>query len=239
MIQADLRFIDDFYSRPLGQRTRSLLGDLVRSHLDNTAGQNILCCGYGFPYLEPLAGKARSRLAFMPAAMGVRRWPASAPNCAALVDLCRLPLPDSSFDAVLVIHGLEFSPDPEEFLSEVWRVLVPSGRAVVMVPNRRGIWSHSDHTPFGFGQPFTRRQLARIVGNSGFRLRNSASALYSPPFEGRQTQRLCGPAEAIGRRLWPNFAGVLVQEAEKQLLSGEPAAKLAVPLAATRPAPSV
>lgn len=238
MIQADLSFIDEFYSRPLGQRTKRLLGDVVNKLLDNTTGQNILCCGYGFPYLEPLAGKARSRLAFMPAAMGVRRWPASAPNSATLVDLARLPLPDSSFDAVLVIHGLEFSPDPGEFLTEIWRILVPSGKAIIVVPNRRGAWSHSDHTPFGYGQPFTRRQLARILGDSGFRLCSSRSALYSPPFEGRQTQRLFGAAEAMGRSLWPKFAGVLVQQGEKQLLSGEAIAKPVAPLAAVRPAPT-
>jgi SAM-dependent methyltransferase len=211
---------------------------MVNGLLENTEGQNILCCGYGFPYLEPLTDKTRSRLAFMPAAMGVRRWPASVPNCAALVDLCLLPLPDSSFDAVLVIHGLEFSRDPEEFLSEIWRVLVPSGRAIIVVPNRRGLWSHSDHTPFGYGQPFTRRQLARTMSSNGFRLRNNVSALYSPPFEGHHTQRLCGPAEKIGRTLWRNLAGVLVQEAEKQILSGEPIAKPAMPLAAVRPAPT-
>lgn len=239
MIQADLSFIDDFYSRPLGQRSGRLLGDLIHDLLDNTRGQNILCCGYGYPFLELLAGRTRSRLAFMPAAMGVRRWPASAPNCAALVDLCRLPLPDSSFDAVLVIHGLEFSPDPEKFLGEIWRVLVPSGRAVVVVPNRRGLWSHSDHTPFGYGQPFTRRQLARVVAGAGFRLRNSASALYCPPFEGPRTQRLCRLAETMGRALWPKLAGVLVQEAEKQLLSGEAIAKRAAPLGGVRPAPSL
>lgn len=239
MIQADLSFIDDFYARPLGQRSRRLLGDLIIDLLGNTAGQNILCCGYGFPYLEPLAGKARSGLAFLPAAMGVRRWPVSQPNSAALVDFSRLPLPDSSFDAVLVIHGLEFSPDPARFLSEIWRVLVPSGRAVVVAPNRRGLWSHSDHTPFGHGQPFTRRQLARIMGDSGFGLLRSRTALYSPPFEGPRTQRLCGPAEAMGRMLWRKFAGVLVQEAEKKLLSGEAIAKPAVSLAAVRSAPTV
>ncbi len=236
MIQADLSFLDEFYSRPLGRRTRRLLGDLVQGLLENTRGQNILCCGYGLPYLEPLADETRSRLSFMPAAMGVRRWPAAAPNCAALVDLSRLPLPDSSFDAVLVIHGLEFARDPEEFLGEVWRVLVPSGKAIVAVPNRRGIWSHSEHTPFGYGQPFTRRQLARIMSSNGFRLRRNLSALYSPPFEGHYTQRLSGPAEAMGRPLWRNFAGVLMQEAEKQILSGEPIAKPAMPLVAPHPA---
>lgn len=239
MIQADLSFLDDFYSRPLGQRTGRLLCDLLDGLLENTRDQNILCCGYGLPYLEPMARQARSRLAFMPAAMGVRRWPASAPNCAALVDLARLPVPDSSFDAVLVIHGLEFARDPEEFLGEIWRVLVPSGRAIVVVPNRRGFWSHSDQTPFGYGQPFTRRQLTRIMNNSGFRLRSNLSALYSPPFEGRHTQRLSGSAEKIGRTLWRNFAGVVVQEVEKQVMAGEPVAKPAIPLAAARPAPTV
>lgn len=235
-MQADLEFIDRFYARPLGRHTRRLLGDLVSGLLKNTADQNILCCGYGLPYLEPLAGKARSTLAFMPAAMGVRRWPSPGPNCAALVDLGRLPVPDNSFDTVLVIHGLEFSRDPEEFLSEIWRVLVPAGKAVIAVPNRRGFWSHADHTPFGYGHPYTRRQLARVLGDTGFRLCRSLPALYSPPFEGPRTRRLFAPAEAVGQRLWRNFSGVLVQEAEKQLLSGQSVGKSAVPLATARPA---
>lgn len=238
MIHADLGSIDDFYSRPLGQHTTRLLGNLINELLADTRGQNILCCGYGLPFLEPMADKARSTLAFMPAAMGVRNWPTSGANSTALVDLNRLPLPDSSFDAVLVVHGLEFALDADGFLAEIWRVLVPAGKAVVVVPNRRGFWSRSDHTPFGYGHPFTRRQLNRIISSNGFRLCRSHSALYSPPFEGRQTRRLLGPAEKLGRPLWRNFAGVLVQEAEKRLLAGVPKAKPAVPLAAIRPAPT-
>lgn len=239
MIQADLAFIDDFYSRPLGRHTGRLLAGLVADFLGNATDQNILCCGYGFPYLEPLAGKARSRLAFLPAAMGVRRWPSQDLNSAALVNLARLPLPDNSFDAVLVIHGLEFSRDPEKFLSEIWRVLVPSGKAIIVAPNRRGFWSRSDHTPFGYGHPYTRRQMTRLLSDAGFRPVRSRSALYSPPFDGERTRRLLFPAEAVGQRLWPKFSGVLVQEVEKQLLAGQSAAKATAPLATRRPASSV
>ena len=238
MIQADLGFIEDFYSRPLGQRATRLLGDQITDLVKDTTGKNILCCGYGPPYLELLAEKARSTLAFMPARMGARHWPSPDPNSAALVDPDRLPVPDSSFDTVLVIHGLEFARDPDDFLGEIWRVLVPSGRAIFVVPNRRGFWARSDNTPFGHGHPYTRRQLARVIGQGGFRLCSGFPVLYSPPFEGRRTQKLFGPAEKLGRRLWRNFSGVLVQEAEKQLMSGAPIAKPAVPLAGAHPAPS-
>jgi len=44
-----------------------------------------------------------------------------------------LPAPDRSFDAVLCQHGLQFIPDRARAVSEMRRVLVPGGRALVIV----------------------------------------------------------------------------------------------------------
>jgi len=45
-----------------------------------------------------------------------------------------MPLPDSSFDALLCQMGLEFMPDKQVALREMWRVLVRGGRLVLSVP---------------------------------------------------------------------------------------------------------
>jgi SAM-dependent methyltransferase len=44
-----------------------------------------------------------------------------------------LPFPAASFDVVLCQHGLQFFPDRVQALREMRRVLVPGGRALVMV----------------------------------------------------------------------------------------------------------
>ena len=50
-------------------------------------------------------------------------------------DGCRLPLRSASFDAVLSFGSLEHFPDVDAALREVARILKPSGRAVMVVPN--------------------------------------------------------------------------------------------------------
>jgi ubiquinone/menaquinone biosynthesis C-methylase UbiE len=45
-----------------------------------------------------------------------------------------LPLEDASFDVVLCQMGLQFFPDRERAVREMWRVLKPGGRVVLNVP---------------------------------------------------------------------------------------------------------
>jgi SAM-dependent methyltransferase len=47
----------------------------------------------------------------------------------------RLPFPDGQFDCVVVLDVLEHLPEDQTLLGEVRRVLRPSGRAIVTVPN--------------------------------------------------------------------------------------------------------
>ncbi len=50
------------------------------------------------------------------------------------VDIVDLPYADASFDAVICLHVLEHIPDDAKAMSELHRVLVPGGKAIVMVP---------------------------------------------------------------------------------------------------------
>lgn len=50
------------------------------------------------------------------------------------VDITDIPFPDNSFDAILCIHVLEHVPDDALAMRELYRVLKPSGWAIIQVP---------------------------------------------------------------------------------------------------------
>ena len=151
--------LQDFYASPLGKATHRLLAPKIVPALKSGADARILGLGYATPYLLPVPGT----MAFMMARRGVMHWPSSGVVHSALVDEYDLPLPDHSIDIVLVVHGLEFTDDPDEMLQELWRVLAPQGKLILVVPNRHGLWSLSDKSPFGFGQPFSAMHLMKLL----------------------------------------------------------------------------
>jgi SAM-dependent methyltransferase len=61
------------------------------------------------------------------------------PNVDLRIDICDIALPDQSFDAVLCLHVLEHVPDDRKAMSELRRILRPSGMAIIMVPMEEGL----------------------------------------------------------------------------------------------------
>ena len=110
-------------------------------------GQSVLGIGYATPYLNGFSDSAVRVLAFMPAEQGVVNWPEDGASSSALVDATMMPLPDACIDRVLVVHALELSESPGELLSEIWRILTPGGRVLIVAPNRRGVWAQLEATP--------------------------------------------------------------------------------------------
>lgn len=212
-----------FYARPLGATAARLVGEaLARLGLagkDGARGERVLGIGYTVPYLPAISDGAERVAAFMPAAQGVHSWPDGEVNRAALVENCALPLPDAFMDRILVVHGLEMAGDARRFLREVWRVLAPGGRLVVVAPNRRGLWARIDTTPFGYGQPYSRAQLVQLLRESMFGPRAWESALHVPPVSSRLVLRWPGGWERVGLRAAPRFAGVIAVEAVKELVA--------------------
>lgn len=213
----DIVDLRTFYAGPLGQVVQRVIGRIVFQRWANVAGLSMLCIGHGTPYLESFRPDALRALAFMPAEQGVVHWPEDGRPAAALVDVEALPLPDASIDRVLVIHALEDVRQPGELLSEIWRILTPGGRVIVVVPRRRGVWARLDTTPFGQGQPFSRRQLVALMRDCLFSPVFSCEALYVPPFARPMLLRAAPAFETIGHRLTLPGAGVHVLEATKQL----------------------
>lgn len=212
-----------FYSERLGTVAKSLIASRLRKCWPSVGGDRVLGIGFATPYLADFSHEAERVFAFMPAAQGVVNWPANGPNATALVGDDSLPLPDASVDKVLAIHSLEMSANANEHLREIWRVLAPGGRAIFVVPNRRGIWARVETTPFGYGRPYGRGQLTMLLRDALFSPLAWSEALAVPPFRRRPWVRTGAAWERIGSVIWPGFAGVIIVEATKQLYQGIPA----------------
>ncbi len=235
----DLR---EFYISPLGREVRRLLRARLAELWPDVKGADILALGYGTPLLRPWLSQAASLLAIMPEAQGVAYWPREGPNISCLASLENLPLTDESISHVVLVHALETAADPDAVLREVWRILKPNGRALVIVPNRRGFWAHGDTTPFGTGQPYSPSQLRAALREQGFMVERLSRALHAPPWSSRLGFAFAKIFEKVAALLGPLFGGVLIVEASKQFYtpalvkSRSPARRLVVPL--PFPAPS-
>ncbi len=219
----DIVDLRDFYASALGKLSASAIGMGLAPLWKNLPNERLLGLGYATPYLEKFRTDAERAFAFMPAAQGAVNWPYGEPSATALVFDEELPLPDSSIDRILMMHSLEHSESPAESLREMWRVLAPGGRLVIVVPNRRGVWARFEHTPFGWGRPYSRGQLLTLLRDTMFTPSSWSDALYFPPSKRQWVRRFSGFFETTGRRLWPAFPGVIIVEATKQLYQGLPA----------------
>lgn len=208
-----------FYASRQGQLARRLIQRQLRLLWPDLAGLNVLGLGYAAPYLAGLDGTLRS-IALMPASQGAVRWPADGRGRAALVREDDLPLADGSVERVLLVHALECCTNVPRLMREIWRVLADGGRLVAILPNRRGLWSLSDRTPFGHGQPYSSGQLERMLRGHLFTPRDERSALFLPPTESRFLLRLAIPVERLGLGVARRLAGVVLVEAEKQIYVG-------------------
>lgn len=213
----DVIELRNFYASPLGTVARRLVSKAVERIWPDVRGQSVLGFGYATPYLSPLRASAHSVIAFMPSTLGAVHWPRRGPSATALVERSALPLQIGSVDRVILAHALETTDSPLALMEEVWRVLTPGGRVIVIVPNRRGLWTRIDNTPFGEGQPFSRSQLASLMQESLFSPEAWGEALYMPPVPRRLALRSAVAFERIGAGLSLPFAGVHVMEAVKQL----------------------
>lgn len=215
----DVATLRDFYATPLGQIARRLLARRIRSHWAAASGETVAALGFGTPFLGAYRGEAAHVSAFMPAGQGALIWPPAGPILSTLVEEGSLPLRDNALDRLLVIHCLEVAERVTPLLRELWRVVKPEGRLLIVVPNRRGLWAHVDTTPFGHGRPYSRSQLDTLLKDSLFTPLTWATALHMPPFDRGILVRSATAWERAGARLSPGFGGVLVVEARKETMA--------------------
>jgi hypothetical protein len=122
-----------------------------------------------------------------------------------------------------MVHALESSEHPGDMLREAWRVLSGGGRLMVVVPSRRSIWSLTERTPFGFGQPYSSGQLSRLLRSVSFTPLTTARGLHFLPLRSRAWLSGAPGWERFAGNWLPGLAGAVIIEAAKQLYGAKPA----------------
>jgi len=205
-----------FYATPRGITAVAAISHRLSLIWPDLAGLSVLGLGYPAPYLPLWQSQAARCLN----ATAYHHEPPPPGSCS--IDPIRLPFPDLAFDRILVIHGVEPSGHDARLLREIWRVLKDDGRILVVAPNRMGLWAHSDTTPFGQGQPYSQGQIDRLLAAGMFRPERRDTALFTPPTTLRAVLRTTRFWERFGRALTPQFAGVILTEAVKDVYAAVP-----------------
>ncbi|PWE32145.1 hypothetical protein DDZ14_11890 [Maritimibacter sp. 55A14] len=215
----DVLNLKSFYYRTrLGRTAQRAIRAKLLELWPEAQGQSVVGFGFAAPLLRTYLTEARRVIGLMPGQQGVMAWPEGLPNTSVLCEDHRWPLTTGMADKLVMLHGLETSETPSELLEEAWRVLGPGGRAVFIVPNRAGLWSRRDRTPFGFGRPYSLGQLETQLIKHRFEPERHRAALYSPPSGTPFWLRTAPMLEGLGRRLPAYLAGgVLLVEASKQV----------------------
>lgn len=210
--------LEKFYSSEIGDIVRKLLAHHIAELWPDTHGLRIMGAGYAIPYLDFASKGAERVFASMTNHQGATQWPVGQKNMVLMSRDHRLPIENASIDRILLIHHLEFSNDMHKAMREIWRVLKPNGRLMVIVPNRMGVWARADWSPFGHGRPFTHMQLSQCLRDSLFQPKASRTALFVPPLpDSPVIMKSANIIERMGQSILPFVAGVHIIEASKQV----------------------
>jgi len=211
-----------FYASPLGEVAQRLIHNRLEAFWPDVRGTRLLGYGFALPFLPRFAAEAERVAALIPAQLGTTGWPGG-PAATVLGDEDALPFSDAMFDRVLVVHGLESAESLRPVLRQLWRVLAPAGKLLIVTPNRNSLWSQVERSPFAHGRPFSRSQLQALMRDTLFVPERWDIALLAPPLRSRRLLGRGTSWERVGRRVWPGLAGVHILEATKSLYAISPA----------------
>jgi SAM-dependent methyltransferase len=208
-MRPDIHALKHFYASAAGKRMQAVVQDALDAALSGPATDRILGLGYANPYLGDIYSKAERVIVAHPQLQGGAPWPQNAPSCCVQVDEYGLPFAEAIFDKVLVVHALEFSDPARRLLREIWRVLAPRGRLILVVPNRMSLLTLFDSSPFGNGRPYSALQLKSLLRDAMFDL-HALRGVAVLPGGGGGTRM-----DKVALKLLPRVAGLHVVVAQK------------------------
>jgi SAM-dependent methyltransferase len=222
MYSPDVVMLKQFYASMLGEQVAMHLGQTIQTLWPDAGNDTMLGLGYVTPYLEHYRDSCLQIVNVMLPEQGVMYWPSDAENESILANESNIPIADNMMNRMLVVHALEHTEYLRGMMEECWRVLTPGGRALLVVPNRRGAWSRAPKSPFAYGQPYSLSQLERLVEDAGFTKMRTRSALFFLPLDYPLLEKIMPWFEKIGNVICPFFGGVLLMEIEKQIYAMHP-----------------
>lgn len=212
--------IKEFYKTKTGKYAKRQLLAMVQKTWRRRLTGNFFGVGFPIPFIKHLDGEKLREFVVLPSELGAFWWQSKPDkgNCVGLCSQSELPFDDEVADSILSIHALEFSRDPDDAIAEIWRILKPQGRLLIVVSNRSGLWARRDTTPFGHGRPYSSTQLVKLLKDHNFVIEQARHTLYTPPFKSEFMLKAFSFLEYLGiGGMMPFFAGVHVIEASKQI----------------------
>ncbi|MCY3674923.1 MAG: methyltransferase domain-containing protein [Paracoccaceae bacterium] len=173
---------------------------------DKVSG-SVLGYGFALPLLGQFLGKDSRIINLMPESLECQKWPAGKPNMSVHTLESNWPLPTASIERAILLHGLEFCENESAMLSECWRVLVPEGLMLIIVPNKSGVWSMNSSTPYGWGRSYSYGQLEKILSRHKLQLEHHSMALMVPPSNDGSLRIMAKTIEKTGKKLHQKVVG--------------------------------
>jgi ubiquinone/menaquinone biosynthesis C-methylase UbiE len=130
----------------------------------------------------------------------------------------RLPFAAHSFEAVLAVTVLEFVTNPQEMLTEMWRVLQPGGRMLLGVLNSWSLWALERRlrrvkAPYAQAHFYSPPELVRLLNT--FAPTQWLGTVFLPPWTKGQRKVWWPLVENIGIKLIPMFGAFLAAVTQK------------------------
>ena len=211
--------LNEFYANSqLGGIAKTTLEAVLKRLWPSFTGMFVVGFGFAHPLLERPQRDSLRVVNLSTDANDPVRWPDESLNSSVVAEERQWPLAAGIADRILILHGLEFSSDPDMLLEECRRVLADGGRTAIIVPNRVGMWARSDASPFGLGSPYSSGRLVRLLNKHRLVIKNMTPALFTPPSHRKFWLKSAPTLERLASGLPAPFGltgGVLVAEAEK------------------------
>lgn len=126
-----MNFLEHFYNSPAGDR---LVRDVAHGISSDIWEKNCLVFGYGEKFLDIFEAKELYYAA--PSSDNVYHWPKIRPFKTIVADAETLPFSPGTWDVIIIIHYIEFSQRCANILKEVYRVLKPKGKLIIVSANK-------------------------------------------------------------------------------------------------------
>lgn len=133
----------------------------------------------------------------------------------------RLPFPDNSIDAIYLPFALSHLAEPQAFLNEIWRILLPSGTLILHGLNPFSVWGiknsfSSENMPWQ-GYAHRPQQVKQWLQGAQFAIESLHYFRYDPDYAQKIRGDRLPSLEKLGPHCYHRFSDFYQFMASKQL----------------------
>jgi SAM-dependent methyltransferase len=211
--------LQSFYESKLGQFAYKNIDNSLNQIWPSSTNEIIIGIGYSNLYLNKFLLKNNLCSSIIPSSFikeqNLSNLKLDCLNSSIISKFNDLPIASSSADKILLIHLFEYTNQQNSLLREIWRVLKPGGKLLIVVPNKFSIWPIFCKIQFKKSKFFTIMQLHNILTESMLIPVKTSSTLFSLSEFNKFIPELSNIFENWSSKWLLPFGGMILMEAEK------------------------